>query len=65
MPTVLPPICQRCKHLIRPPRLNYPCEGFPRGVPIEIITSEFDHHNPHPDDNGIQFEPLDDDGQDE
>lgn len=32
------------------------CDAFPAwpGIPSEIIRSEFDHNNPHPDDNGIQ-----------
>lgn len=31
------------------------CLAFPLGIPEEILNGEFDHHNPHSDDNGIQF----------
>lgn len=45
--------CVDCKHLL-PGRK---CKAFPNQIPDEIfITGEFDHTEPHPDDNGIQFE---------
>lgn len=31
------------------------CDAFPKGIPHEILSSEFNHINPHPKDNGIQF----------
>jgi len=46
-------ICNDCIHV----RDNgYECDAFPDGIPNEILTGEIDHHKPHPDDNGIQFE---------
>lgn len=52
-------LCWFCKHLIvenhKP--INLRCKAFPNEIPDEIIRSwEFDHREPHPDDNGIQFE---------
>jgi hypothetical protein len=32
------------------------CEAFPDRVPREIYTGQFDHREPYPGDNGIQFE---------
>lgn len=32
------------------------CIAFPAGIPREIIVSEHDHREPHPDDGGIQYE---------
>ena len=46
------PICIKCKHFHN----EQTCEAFPDLIPIAIWISEFDHHNPHPDDGGIQFE---------
>lgn len=37
------------------------CASFPgRDIPEEIITGEFDHSDPHPGDNGLQFLPDED-----
>lgn len=33
------------------------CAAFPEEIPTEIATGEFDHKNPHPDDQGIQWDP--------
>jgi len=49
--TILPQ-CLRCKYWNGKGR----CEAFPDGIPHEILIDEFDHKEPHPDDNGIQFE---------
>lgn len=35
------------------------CKAFPKGIPWEILTGRFDHSLPHPEDNGIQYEPED------
>lgn len=56
------PICFQCKHYRPPSYSNNPpqrpyCAAFPNGIPIDIFRSTFDHREPHPDDNGIQFEP--------
>jgi hypothetical protein len=34
------------------------CKAYPDGVPLEIWSGEIDHSEPYPDDNGIQFEPV-------
>jgi hypothetical protein len=28
------------------------------GIPQEILSGEFDHSDPYPDDNGIRFKPA-------
>jgi hypothetical protein len=53
-----PPICLDCKHLNDEIDDAFVCAAFPDGIPMEIVLGDFDHHKPHPDDNGIQFEPL-------
>lgn len=45
--------CLYCKHLISAAKLT--CEAFSKGIPHEILASEFNHINPHPRDHGIQF----------
>ena len=47
------PLCWSCKHY----RENVTCSAFPKGIPAEILDSEFDHHNPIRGDHGIRFEP--------
>lgn len=32
------------------------CVAFPDGIPDEILTNEFDHQDPYPGDNDIQYE---------
>ena len=49
--------CGSCKHILRdgpPPR----CAAFPEEIPDAILAGEHDHHDPFPGDNGIQYEPL-------
>ena len=36
--------------------LDRTCAAFPEGIPPEILGGGFDHREPHPDDNGVQFE---------
>ena len=48
------PICGRCSHYVKG---TLHCEAFPDKIPHEILAGRFDHHNPHPEDHGIQFEP--------
>ncbi len=51
--------CDQCKHwIINKERPK--CRAFPKGIPFEIIAGEFDHRNPHPDDNGIRYEQKED-----
>ena len=37
------------------------CAAFKSGIPEEILTGEHDHTKPYKGDNGIQFEPIEDD----
>ena len=50
--------CPNCKHYLG--RLN--CAAFPEGIPIEILTGEYDHTKSHEGDDGIIFEPDDEQG---
>ena len=34
------------------------CKAFPKGIPYEIISGEFNHIEEHPDDKDIRFEPI-------
>lgn len=59
------PQCVNCLFLDRRKSQNqatplpYTCIAFPAGIPDLIIRNKFDHKNPYPGDNGIQFEPVD------
>lgn len=44
--------CYQCRHV----RVDYSCDAFPDGMPIEIVNG-FDHSQPLAGDNGIRFEP--------
>jgi len=37
------------------------CEAFPDGIPPKILMGEHDHTKPYKGDNGITFEPIEDD----
>jgi len=47
--------CWTCKHH----RGKGRCAAFPEfpGIPQDIYEMEFDHRQPHPQDNGIRWEP--------
>ena len=50
------PGCNVCKHW----RGGLTCDAYPDGIPWPIMAGDVAHLEPLPDDNGIQFEPLDD-----
>ncbi len=56
-----PEQCPRCVHW----RNNATCDAFTRGIPLAILTNEYDHRKPYAGDHGIQFEPRDDESEDE
>jgi hypothetical protein len=49
------PDCIYCRHSGLPESTM--CAAFPDGIPREILMEGHDHHQPYPDDHGIQFEP--------
>lgn len=65
MSHVIQGICPLCKHLdrskVRDSRTDEPyfCTSFPDGIPIEIELGKWDHRRPHPEDNGVRFELID------
>ena len=46
--------CLECTHYMG----EIQCDAFPDGIPEAIITGDYDHAEPYPGDNGIQFEPM-------
>ncbi len=50
-----PPICDACARLTMNDQDRLSCEAFPDGIPESIIFDGFDHRQPHPGDNGVQF----------
>lgn len=59
--TVDLPICYGCKHFI-PDSPDLTCGAFENGIPFVVLSSQHDHRQPYPGDNGIQFEPIEDSG---
>ena len=53
------PICNRCRHC----RGYGKCAAFPDRIPDAILNGEHDHREPYPGDNGIRFEPRDEQTQ--
>ena len=50
------PLCYHCKNHA----YHGYCIAFPDGIPEVILMGKDDHIKPYPGDNGIQFEPIDD-----
>lgn len=49
------PQCTECKHW----HGDDTCDAFPKGIPLDIASNEFDHKQPFDGDNGIRFEKQD------
>ena len=49
--------CIECKNY----EMMLSCRAFPDGVPEDILTGEHDHTKPYKGDNGITFDPIEDD----
>ena len=52
--------CPNCSNLIMTEEFLV-CSAFTKGIPEEILTGEIDHTKPYKGDNGITFEPIEDD----
>jgi hypothetical protein len=53
------PLCWWCKHFDAEAHRRqhvWRCAAFAGNIPPAIINNEYDHREPHPDDNGTQFE---------
>ena len=50
------PGCANCKHW----RGGVVCDAYPRGIPWPIMSGDVSHLEPLPDDNGIQWERVED-----
>ena len=55
--------CAYCRHFMKDRFGGNFCDAFPDGdgIPRKIIDNQADHRQPDPGDNGIRFEPVDDD----
>ena len=53
---MMPIQCTSCRHY----KEHDLCEAFPNGIPAGVLTGEHDHTKPYKGDNGIQFEPIED-----
>ena len=57
----MPAQCNYCRHFHFAVKGPASCAAFPDGVPREIRGNEFDHRLEYPGDQGIRFEPIDED----
>ena len=59
MTSIAMPICIGCRHYDRTaPGPGIRCTAFPGGVPDEIFASQADHREPFQGDQGILFDPI-------
>lgn len=49
----LKPLCDTCAH--RSDVSHGICLAYPKGIPMEILTGEWDHHKSCKGDHGIRF----------
>ena len=57
------PPCVRCRHMKIPPGLEdktLVCAAFPEGIPDDILYGNHSHIGAYPDDNGLRYDPLND-----
>ena len=53
------PQCMNCSNYDTLDNDNLTCKAFPKGIPENILTGEFDHTKKHPTQkNNILFEPT-------
>ncbi len=50
--------CLNCKNYIQESFVE--CKAYPNGIPFEIVSGELSHTEHLPNDNGIKFEPIED-----
>ena len=54
--------CMTCKYYTDPDDYALPtCKAFPKGIPLKLLYEEVDHEKPYPGDNGIRYEPIEED----
>ena len=46
--------CIKCRYY----RESRTCVAFPKGIPVAILSGDFDHRKPYKGDHGIQFKPI-------
>ena len=51
--------CLACRYFI--PTEKFTCFAFPAGIPAEVFENRHDHTRPYLGDNGIRYEPIKDD----
>jgi len=47
--------CSLCKHKNKE---AVGCAAYPSGIPWDVLRGEQDHRKPYAGDNGIRFEPI-------
>jgi len=52
-PQEIKPICYQCKHYVEQANA---CMAFPKGVPLKVLTGEWDHTKNLEGDGGYKFE---------